>query len=102
MATLRLLVVSSDTYPPTRVDVSVLFGEVLAGRGHRIDWILQSEAECSAAHLESWGGGKVWVGPTDTGGSLLHRIRKHVRGLLHDLLLFRRVRSGEYDLIEVK
>src|SRR6202000_624421 len=41
----RLLVLSSDPFPPTRVDVSVLFGEELAGRGHQIDWILQSEAD---------------------------------------------------------
>src|SRR5262245_348115 len=46
-----LLVVSSDTYPPTRVDVTVLFGEELAGRGHHIDWVLQSEAACARDYV---------------------------------------------------
>ena len=70
MRRLRLLVVSSDTYPPTRVDVSVLFGVELAGRGHEIDLILQSEAACPRAYVTPWGGGRVWVGATDLGHSL--------------------------------
>jgi glycosyltransferase involved in cell wall biosynthesis len=99
---LRLLVISSDTFPPTRVDVAVLFGEELAQRGHRIDYILQSEQPCAAAYVTNWGGGRVWVGRTDLGTSLLSRILKHTRGVLHDLRLFGRIRSGDYDLIQVK
>jgi glycosyltransferase involved in cell wall biosynthesis len=99
---LRLLVVSSDTYPPTRVDVSVLFGEELAGRGHGIDWILQSSDACDKPYIAEWGGGRVWVGATDLGTSLFRRLRKHARGLLNDLRLFERCRSREYDIIEVK
>src|SRR5215218_3901803 len=59
---LRLLVVSSDTYPPFRVDVAVLFGHQLAQRGHRIDWILQSEGACDRSYETTWNGCKVWVG----------------------------------------
>lgn len=99
---LRMLVISSDTYPPQRVDVKVLFGEELAGRGHHMDWILQSEAECPRAYATHWGGGEVWVGPTDLGSALISRIRKHVRGIRHDLRLFGILRRGGYDLVEVK
>ncbi len=98
----RMLVVSSDTYPATRVDVTVLFGEQLAARGHKIDWILQSERHCEKSFVTEWGGGRVWVGATDLGDSLFHRIRKHVLGILHDLTLFSRLRTGDYELIEVK
>ena len=98
----HMLVVSSDTYPPTRVDVAALFGEQLAARGHTIDWIMQSERACKSAFVTAWGNGRVWVGPTDLGDSLWHRIRKHVRGILHDLSLFSRMREDAYDLIEVK
>jgi glycosyltransferase involved in cell wall biosynthesis len=98
----RMLGVSSDNYPPRRVDVAVLFGEELPGRGHRIDWILQSEQACSRAFVAAWGGGNVWVGPTDLGTSLLRRVRKHCLGIAHDMKLFSRLRSGEYDLIAVK
>jgi glycosyltransferase involved in cell wall biosynthesis len=99
---LRLLVVSSDTYPPFRVDVSVLFGQELVRRGHRIDWILQSEAACDRSYETTWSGCKVWVGATDTGDSLFHRLRKHARGIRHDVRLLSLVRRGDYDVIEVK
>jgi glycosyltransferase involved in cell wall biosynthesis len=100
--TFRMLGVSSDNYPPQRVDVAVLFGEELAGRGHRIDWILQSEAACSRSYAVAWHGGTVWLGPTDVGMSLFSRIRKHVLGILHDLRIFALARPLNYDFILVK
>jgi glycosyltransferase involved in cell wall biosynthesis len=98
----RLLVASSDKFPPTRVDVAVLFGEELAARHHRIDWILQSEMPCDRSYEQAWGGGCAYVGPTDLGTSLLARIRKHLRSVRHDLKIMGRARSGDYDIIEVK
>jgi glycosyltransferase involved in cell wall biosynthesis len=98
----RLLVVSSDTYPPFRVDVAVLYGQELVRRGHRIDWILQSEEVCHRSYETTWSGCKVWVGPTDTGQTLFQRVRKHVRGICHDMKLLGLVRRNSYDVIEVK
>jgi glycosyltransferase involved in cell wall biosynthesis len=98
----RLLVVSSDTFPPSRVDVSVLFGEELAGRGHRIDWILQSEADCPRAYTVAWGGGQVWVAPSNHSHSLLGRLKKHVAGIWNDARVFGLLRGERYDAIEVK
>jgi glycosyltransferase involved in cell wall biosynthesis len=102
MTPLHLLVVSSDTYPPTRVDVSVLFGEELARRGHRIDWILQSEAACPRSYVTQWGGGRAWVGATDLGPSLLRRLRKHALGIANDFRMLSLLRRGHYDAVEVK
>jgi glycosyltransferase involved in cell wall biosynthesis len=102
MRRLRLLIVSSDTFPPTRVDLLVLFGVNIAERGHQIDLLLQSEAACSRAYTANWRGGQAWVGATDLGHSLLHRIRKHVLGIANDLRLFSRLRRGGYDAVEVK
>jgi glycosyltransferase involved in cell wall biosynthesis len=99
---MRLLVVSSDTYPPTRVDVAVLFGRELAGRGHEIDWILQSEAACPRPYVTAWGGGRVWVGATDLRQRLPNRLHKHWLGIRNDLRLWSRLRRGGYDVIEVK
>jgi glycosyltransferase involved in cell wall biosynthesis len=99
---LRILVASSDTFPPTRVDVAVLFGVELAGRGHIIDWILQSEAPCSRSYVTQWGGGQVWVGATDLGTSRYRRLRKHLLGLANDLRVLSLLRRNTYDLVEVK
>ncbi len=98
----RLLVISSDTYPPQRVDVTVLFGEELARRGHQIDWILQSEAECSQGYIAPWASGQIWVAPADRGNSLWRRVRKHIVGILHDAKVFGLMRSGRYDAVEVR
>ncbi len=102
MRRLRILVVSSDTFPPTRVDVAVLFGVELAARGHEIDWILQSEAACPRAYVTHWRSGRAWVGATDLGRSLLSRTRKHALGIANDCRLFSRLRRGRYDAVEVK
>jgi glycosyltransferase involved in cell wall biosynthesis len=98
----RLLVLSSDPFPPTRVDVSVLFGEELAGRGHQIDWILQSEADCERGYVTSWGGGTVWVAPTNSRNTLCSRLAKHAAGIWNDARVFRLLRGDHYDAIEVK
>jgi glycosyltransferase involved in cell wall biosynthesis len=102
MRCLRLLVVSSDTYPPTRVDLSVLFGVELAGRGHTVDLILQSEADCGRSYATTWPGGRAWIGATDRGPSLPARVSKHLHGLANDLRIFSRLRRPYYDAVEVK
>src|SRR5688572_29761750 len=100
--TLRLLVISSDRYPPFRVDVSVLFGEELAARGFEIDWILQSEDECPREFQCRWGSGSVWVGKTDSGRSRFHRLRKHILAFRHDLKVLKLARKFSYDIVQVK
>jgi glycosyltransferase involved in cell wall biosynthesis len=98
----RLLVISSDPYPPTRVDVSVLFGEELAGRGHRIDWLLQSEQHCTHSFVAAWGGGRAWVASANHRSSLRSRLHKHFAGIWNDTRVFGLLKSGEYDGVEVK
>jgi glycosyltransferase involved in cell wall biosynthesis len=98
----RLLLVTSDNFPVTRVDVAVLFGVEMAGRGHTVDLIAQSEVACAEPYLARWEAGWIWVGATDLGASLWHRIRKHLRSITADLKLFSWLRSGKYDLLIVK
>jgi glycosyltransferase involved in cell wall biosynthesis len=84
------------------VDLSVLFGVELAGRGHEIDWIMQSEGACARAYVTPWSSGRIWVGATDLGPSLVSRLRKHALGIANDWRLFSRLRRGNYDAVEVK
>jgi glycosyltransferase involved in cell wall biosynthesis len=84
------------------VDVSVLFGEELSGRGHKIDWVLQSEADCRDSYVTRWGGGQVWVAASNHGRSLLARLRKHAAGIWNDARVFRLLRGNEYQAIQVK
>jgi len=99
---LDFLFVSSDTYPPFRVDVSVLFGTQFAARGHRITWLLQSEASCDTDYQTQWNGFPVTVGATDHGESRMRRVRKHYLNLRNDMKLFRIARDHKLDFIQVK
>ena len=76
MRRLRLLVVSSDTFPPTRVDVSVLFGVELAERGHEIDLDTAKRGGLPARLRHAVGRRRVWVGATDLGHSLVSPAKK--------------------------
>ena len=100
---MKMLFLSRDTFPPNRVDVSVLFGKELVGRGYDIDWVLQAEDTSTTSGLRDWYAGRVWVGPTDLGCSVTARIRKHWLGMFHDArMLVTRVRRGKYDVVQVK
>jgi glycosyltransferase involved in cell wall biosynthesis len=98
----KFLFVSSDKYPPFRVDVSVLFGKKLAGRGHEIDFVLQSDGPCVKAHEAFWSGCRVFVGPTDNGARMLHRARKNLMRIAHELCAVPLLRRGEYDFVLFK
>lgn len=99
---LKLLFVSSDLFPPFRVDVKDLFAKELVGRGHKVDWLLQSEAACSQSYETFWLGGRAWVGRTDLGTRIIDRLKKHIYALAHDSRLIGLCRNNNYDAIQVK
>lgn len=99
----KLLFLSSDRYPPRRVDVSVLFAEKLAkASGHQIDFILQSEEDCHQVYHAEWKGCQVLVGKNDNRQKWYARIVKHFYSLLIDCRAVFRLRSGEYDFVQLK
>ena len=99
---LRLLLLSEDKYPPFRSDVKILFGKEIAGRGHHIDWILQSDDDCERSYKTTWYGCRVWVGKTNNGTSRVARLKKHIYSIQSDLRMFSLLRKGRYDFIQVK
>lgn len=99
---LKILFISSDKFPPFRVDVSILFGKELNSRGYKIDWLLQSEKPLDKNTTKQWGTGSVYVGATDNGNSRLSRFKKHFLGLVNDLKVFTLAKNNKYDFILVK
>ncbi len=99
---IHLLFLSSDLFPPFRVDVKSLFQEELAGRGHRIDWLLQSAEPAKRSRVIRWGGGEAWVGRRMRGGSPVAALLNQLFGFQNDLRLFRLVRRNRYDFVQVK
>jgi len=97
-----LLFLTADKFPPFRSDVSILFARHLVGRGYKIDWLLQSDADCQQSHDTRWKSSRVWVGATDNGTSRWRRLKKHLLNLCNDLKIFRLIRQEDYHCIVVK
>jgi glycosyltransferase involved in cell wall biosynthesis len=86
-----------ESYPTYRVHINALFGRELLSRGHAIDLIMQAADESVSSGPHEWFGRTVWVGSTDSRDGFLHRIRKHWRGLLHDVRSLRLLQLSQYD-----
>ena len=99
---LKFLFLSTDTFPPKRVDVAVLFGKKIVHRGHIIDWVLQSEDSCKHAFKTKWNNCDVWVGPTTKNVSLFARLKRHFYRIKHDLIVFKLVKNNDYDFLLIK
>ena len=99
---LKFLFVSSDKFPPFRVDVRVLFGKKMVERGHIIDWLLQSDEKLDNAYQTEWSGCKVYVGSTDNGTSIGSRLRKNLYDIFHNFKMFRVLQKSRYDFILIK
>lgn len=99
---LRFLFLTSDRYPPFRVDVDVLFAKELRSRGHYIHWVMQSEAALEKARVEEWEGDQVSLGPMDDGTRFVNRLRKHLQGIVNDFRIFGLVHRETFDFVQVK
>lgn len=99
---LKILFIASDRFPPFRVDVSVLFAKEIVGRGHVVDWILQSDKQVRCSYQTKWSGCRVLVGPTDTGTSMISRIKNLLYKIYHDFKMFRILKTPGYRLILIK
>jgi glycosyltransferase involved in cell wall biosynthesis len=98
----KLLYLSSDKHPVRRVDVSVLFAEKLAGRGHKIDFVFQSEADCPKTYESEWHGCRVLVGRTDNRPKWYSRIIKHLLSIAVDIHAIALIRKSNYDFVQLK
>lgn len=100
--TIRMLFFPCERFPTYRVDVDVLFGHELLSRGHAIDFVMQAADEKVPTGRQTWNGRTVWIGPNDTKGGIVHRLRKHGLSLLHDFRSLKLVRARDYDALQIK
>jgi glycosyltransferase involved in cell wall biosynthesis len=101
--TLKFLFISSDKFPPFRIDVAVLFGKELISRGHQIDYLLQSDGDNNKFFVTSYSAGsRAFVGATDNGTKFKNRLRKHCLSILTDFRSVQLAIKERYDFIQVK
>jgi glycosyltransferase involved in cell wall biosynthesis len=101
-APLKILFVTSDTFPPFRPAAKAIFAEELARRGHRIDWLLQAESPKAPHGTQGFGNGTAFVAATDGGGSRWRRVRKTLLSLRNDCRIFGLLKRGQYSLVQAK
>ena len=99
---LNFLFIARDKYPPFRVDISVLFGKEFVQRGHKIDFLLQSDKEITTFSNVKWMNSRVFLGPTNNGNSIISRLHKYLLSLINDLRMFYLIKSSNYDFVQVK
>jgi len=99
---LRIMVVTSDRFPPFRPASEAIFGYEFARRRHRVDWLMPAEHLTQSGRILRFGHGLVFAAPRQEGSSRLQRARNYLDDFLNDLRIFRLTRRNHYDLIQVK
>lgn len=99
---LRFLYLSKDKFPPFRSDIAVLFGKEFSSRGHRIDYIFQSEGDTKVNYHTRWYGAIAYIAANNNGTKKVNRFHKHCLDILNDLRMFNLARKKGYDFIQVK
>jgi len=99
---IRMLYFVRESFPTFRPDIEVLFGRELLCRGHQIDLVMQAERDTEHPGPHAWHGRTIWVGPTDSRDSLLHRLRRQALALWHDLRSLGRARAESYQAVQVR
>ncbi len=98
----KLLYSTYETFPTFRVDLTQLFSAELAGRGHLIDWVMRSEQAGPSRIEQISPTERVFVGAARPGQGLPGKVRNQIYALLHDLRLWKIVRHGDYDFVQVR
>ncbi|MBN1239654.1 MAG: glycosyltransferase family 4 protein [Gammaproteobacteria bacterium] len=99
---LRILLATSDLFPPFRPAAKAIFAEELTRRGHRIDWLMQAESPDEPAGPRAFGNGVAHLAATDAGATRLRRLRKHWLDFRNDCKVFGLLKRGDYSLVQVK
>ena len=101
-APLRLLVLTSDRFPPFRPAAKAIFGEEFTDRGHIVDWLMQAEDPSADGGVKAFGNGHVYLAPMLSGETRFSRLKKHITSLTNDFRVFSLVRKHRYDIVQVK
>ncbi len=98
----RFINSTREKYPTFRVDLTALLSKGLAGKGHKIDWHMQS-MEPARSSLEVVNEQEcVYVGTTHSGKGVLGKIINHLSALYHDLSLYQIIKRNDYDFVQVR
>ncbi|HVW69517.1 MAG TPA: glycosyltransferase [Steroidobacteraceae bacterium] len=99
---IRLLFFTREPFPLRLVDVDVLFGRELIGRGHHIDFVMLADTSWEAADRPLWHGRPVFLAQGPRGGGLPSRVLREAVHLWHDLRHLLSASRRDYDAIQIR
>ncbi len=99
---LKVMVLTSDRYPPIRPAAKAIFGEEFSARGHRIDWLMQADDAATRGGQYRFGNGCVFLASTRAGKTRIQRLKKYVLEFVNDLRVIPLARKNRYDVIQAK
>ncbi|MGH8209496.1 MAG: glycosyltransferase [Steroidobacteraceae bacterium] len=99
---IRLLFFTREPFPLRLVDVDILFGQELVGRGHLIDFVMLADASWDETSPAVWHGRPVYLGHAPRGTRLPGRVLREVLSLCHDVRHLVAASSRDYDAIQVR
>lgn len=99
---LKVMVLTSDRYPPIRPAAKAIFGEEFSARGHRIDWLMQADDAATRGGQYRLGNGCVFLASTRAGKTRIQRLKKYVLEFVNDLRVIPLARKNRYDVIQAK
>jgi glycosyltransferase involved in cell wall biosynthesis len=99
---LKIMVLTSDRFPPIRPAAKSIFGEEFCRRGHHVDWIMQAEDATIKAGKRQHGNGSAYIAATNAGNSRFRRAIKYFQELINNLRIFPLAFRHRYDVIQVK
>lgn len=98
----NMLYVTRETYPAYRIDLTDLFSQGIAGRGHRIDWVMQAADDSPAQLITPGPNERVFLGARRGGKTLFDLIINQLYGIINDFRILFIVKKGCYDFIQVR
>jgi glycosyltransferase involved in cell wall biosynthesis len=99
---LRVLLVTSDKYPPFRPAAKALFASGIPARGHRVDWLMQAAEPGQPSGRVPFGNGTAYIARTTSERSRLSRLLKYCFEIANDLRVFWLLRGKRYALVQIK
>lgn len=102
MKPLKFIFILNEVYPPFRVDTTVLFGEEIARRGHKIQWVFQSKDHQTKSEMKKWEGGEAWVIQNDTRNTFFAKIKKNILGVNRGFAVFKLLKLDDWDFVQVR
>lgn len=99
---LRFLFAARENYPAYRVDLTDLFSRGMANRGHRIDWVMQSDTPSPSRLISISENERVFLGSSAKGKGITGRLLNTLWVFLNDLRIAWLVLTGRYDFVQVR